>query len=178
MKPMLIAGIDPGANGAICVLSSTGSAPQVPLFDLKNKTPWEIDSWLFTYQPSFIWIEDVHSLYGMSAKSNFSFGRNIGMLHGMCEVFCSGCPPETVTPKVWQKFAGVTVKGKAIKKQVAKIANTLYPAADLYGKRGGLLDGRADALMIAHYALHHQICKTYDMECNVTSTYKFLSKEE
>ena len=177
MKPMLIAGIDPGANGAICVLSSKGSTSRIPLFDLKNKTPWEIDSWLFTYQPSFIWIEDVHSMYGMSAKSNFGFGRNLGTVLTIAELL-TGHSPNTVTPKIWQKYIGVTVKGKALKKQVAKIANTLYPAADLYGKRGGLLDGRADALMIAHYALHHQICKTYDMECNVTSTYKFLSKEE
>ena len=28
-------------------------------------------------------------------------------------------------------------------------------SASLHGKRGGLLDGRADALMIAHYGLKH-----------------------
>ena len=63
--------------------------------------------------------------------------------------------PKTVTPKVWQKYIGVTAKGKAIKKQVAKIAQYLYPQAELHGKRGGLLDGRSDALMIAYYGLHN-----------------------
>ena len=156
---MLIAGIDPGANGAICVLDSQDLA-HVALLDLKKKSITEIYNWLDNefsdpYFDNAIWIEDIHSMHGMSAKSNFSFGRNIGMLHGMCEVFCSGCPPETVTPKVWQKFAGVTAKGKAIKKQVAKIAQYLYPQAELHGKRGGLLDGRSDALMIAYYGLHN-----------------------
>ena len=61
----------------------------------------------------------------------------------------------TLVPKIWQKYVRVTVKGKAIKKEVAKIAQGLYPNAELHGKRGGLLDGRADALMIAHYGLKH-----------------------
>ena len=43
-----------------------------------------------------------------------------------------------------------------MKKQVAEIAQSLYPTAELHGKRGGLLDGRADALMIAHYGLHNK----------------------
>ena len=37
------------------------------------------------------------------------------------------------------------------KKHVASIAMQLYPKANLSGPKGGLLDGRADALMIAHY---------------------------
>jgi len=152
---MLICGIDPGTNGAICVLDSKDSA-HVVLFDLKKATVWDIYNHLFTYNPDFIWIEDVHSMFGMSAKSNFTFGRNLGSVHALSEISCFGCPPSTVAPKVWQKFINVTAKGKAIKKQVAEIATKLYPTANIHGKRGGLLDGRADALMIAHYALHHQ----------------------
>ena len=36
-----------------------------------------------------------------------------------------------------------------IKKEVADIASRLYPKAELHGPKGGLLDGRSDALMIA-----------------------------
>ena len=176
---MLIAGIDPGANGAIAILDSK-NPDSVALLDLKKTTINNIYNWLHSqlrFRGSEIWVEDIHSMHGMSARSNFSFGKNLGIVTTIAELMI-GHLPKTVTPKIWQKYVGVTVKGKAIKKQVAKIANTLYPAADLYGKRGGLLDGRADALMIAHYALHHQICKTYDIEGNVTNTYKFLDKEE
>ena len=90
----------------------------------------------------------------MSAKSNFGFGRNLGTVLTIAELL-TGNSPSTVTPKIWQKYIGVTVKGKAIKQEVAKIATKLYPTASLHGKRGGLLDGRADALMIAHYGLKH-----------------------
>ena len=92
-------------------------------------------------------------MHGMSAKSNFGFGKNLGIVTAIAEIASNTV--NTVTPKIWQKYIGVTVKGKAIKKEVAKIAQGLYPNAELYGKRGGLLDGRADALMIAHYGLKH-----------------------
>jgi hypothetical protein len=93
----------------------------------------------------------------MSAKSNFGFGKNLGIVTAIAKIATNGQAVKTVAPKVWQKYVGVTVRGKAIKKQVAEIANTLYPTANLYGKRGGLLDGRADALMIAHYGLNHDL---------------------
>ena len=152
---MRVCGIDPGSNGAICVLDSQDPT-YIALLDLKKATVWDIYHELFTHLPDLIWIEDVHSLFGMSAKSNFTFGRNLGSIHAIAEINCFGRPPNTVAPKVWQKFAGVTAKGKWIKKEVAQIATKLYPAANLRGKRGGLLDGRSDALMIAHYGLNYK----------------------
>ena len=153
---MLIAGIDPGVNGAIAVLDSE-NPDSVALLNLKKTTINNIHNWLHSqlrFRGSEIWVEDIHSMYGMSAKSNFSFGRNLGTILTITELL-KGIPPKTVTPKVWQKYVGVTTKGKAIKKQVAKIAQYLYPQAELHGKRGGLLDGRSDALMIAYYGLHN-----------------------
>ena len=154
---MLIAGIDPGANGAIAVLDSL-NPDSVALLDLKKTTINNIHNWLHSqlrFRGNEIWVEDIHSMHGMSAKSNFSFGKNLGIVTTIAELL-KGIPPKTVTPKVWQKYVGVTAKGKAIKKQVAKIAQYLYPQAELHGKRGGLLDGRSDALMIAYYGLHYK----------------------
>ena len=153
---MRICGIDPGANGAIAILDSK-NPDSVALLDLKKTTINNIHNWLHSqlrFRGSEIWIEDIHSMYGMSAKSNFSFGRNLGSILAITELL-KGIPPKTVTPKVWQKYVGVTAKGKAIKKQVAKIAQYLYPQAELHGKQGGLRDGRSDALMIAYYGLHN-----------------------
>ena len=152
---MLIAGVDPGANGAIAVLDSS-NPDSVALLDLAKVTPFDAYQWLHKQQPNSVWIEDVHSLYGMSAKSNFGFGKNLGIVTAIAKIAINGQTVKTVTPKIWQKYVGVTVRGKAIKKQVAEIANILYPVANLYGKRGGLLDGRADALMIAHYGLNKE----------------------
>ena len=165
---MRVCGIDPGATGAICVLDSHDPA-HVALLDLKKNTISDTYYWLKDElglqnkdKTAEIWVEDIHSMYGMSAKSNFGFGRNLGVVTAVAEIVkgtlhgMSVITIKTVTPKVWQKYIGVTAKGKAIKQQVSKIAQYLYPQAELHGKRGGLLDGRSDALMIAYYGLHNE----------------------
>ena len=153
---MRICGIDPGSNGAICVLDRNDST-YIAFCDLKKSTTYDIAIWLFDQKVTYIWIEDIHSLYGMSAKSNFMFGKNLGMITTICEITSKGDNSKirTVTPKIWQQYIGVTKKGKHIKKNVADIAKKLYPNVEIHGKRGGLLDGRSDACMVAYYGLTH-----------------------
>ena len=161
---MFTVGIDPGSSGAIAVLDSL-NPDSIALLDLKKHSIFEISSWLTSHLHknieyeedaiTKIWVEDIHSMYGMSARSNFGFGRNLGTVLTISEML-TGVTPGMVAPKVWQKYIGVTAKGKAIKRQVANIAQYLYPQAELHGKKGGLLDGRSDALMIAYYGLHNK----------------------
>ncbi len=150
---MRLCGIDPGAKGALCVLDST-DLTYVEFLDIHKYSIYEMARWLHHQQISQAVIEDVHSIFGMSAKSNFGFGRNLGIVTAILQIITKGEEATKVTPKVWQKAVGVTAKGKDIKVQVAKLAQQLYPKANIYGKRGGLIDGRSDALMIAHYGLH------------------------
>jgi hypothetical protein len=147
-------GIDPGQKGALCALfPSTGE-----IKFLGTEDPKVVDSWLKRlvklHDVRVIMIEKVHSIQGSSAKSNFNFGRSVERVNLLADL--SGASVDMVTPKLWQKHVGVTAKGPAIKKDVAALAKRLYPDAKLYGPRGGLLDGKSDALMIAHYAF-----KTY-----------------
>ena len=151
---MKVCGIDPGASGAMCVLDSQDPA-HIALLDLKKHSIYDSAQWLHDQKVDIVWIEDVHSLFGMSAKSNFGFGRNLGYAIAISQIGTSGAIARTVAPKVWQKYIGVTVKGKAIKNQVAQIAASIYPSASLHGKLGGLLDGRSDALMLAYYGINH-----------------------
>jgi len=151
-------GIDPGAKGAICALNPrTG---YIQFFDLSHPAK-DIFDWLFAFDPQMIEriiIEDVHSRFGMSAKSNFSFGWNVSMPHIIFD--CLGYTLEKVTPKIWQAELGIAVvkdiKGparqKAIKQAGAKTCEQLYKGCDIYGPKGGLKDGRSDSLCIAIYA--------------------------
>jgi len=150
-----VCGIDPGSKGAMCVLDSNDSA-YLALLDLDKTSIYEATKWLHHQNVDTVYIEDVHSLFGMSAKSNFNFGKNLGLVTAIAEITSRGVFPTLVTPKIWQKFVGVTVKGKLIKKQVAEIVSKLYPSANITGKKGGLLDGRSDSLMICYYGLHHK----------------------
>lgn len=157
-------GIDPGTQGALCFLDSvTGKTEFINTPDTKNlsQSLQDIKHHLRINIPRYIAIEDVHSLGGMSAKSNFQFGRNLGLIEGL--IHTCDCEDDViyVQPKVWQKACGVKFnytpnmkaeeKAKLRKFNVAADARILYPKAQLYGPRGGLKDGRSDALMIAHY---------------------------
>ena len=98
---MRICGIDPGANGAICVLDSNDPV-YIALLDLAKTTPFDAAHWLQKQNPNTVWIEDVHSLFGMSAKSNFGFGRNLGLAIAISQIATKGEVAKTVTPKIWQ----------------------------------------------------------------------------
>ena len=152
---MRVCGIDPGATGAICVLDSHDPA-HVALLDLAKTTTFDASQWLHAQKPDIVWIENIHGFPGMTAKSNFGMGRGVGKAHAIAEIATHGQEAKLVVAQVWQKFIGVTAKDKWIKKEVAQIATKLYPKANIRGKRGGLLDGRSDALMIAHYGLHNK----------------------
>lgn len=147
-------GVDPGAKGAICALFSDGEFQFMdlsrPIHDWKSFFE-KIDSEADNIAP--VCIEDVHSLLGMSAKSNFSFGFNVGQINALIDLSRLGKDP--VKPKAWQKVLGVPqrAKGKEVKAAVKEGILRLYPNARemVHGPKGGYLDGRGDALGIAHY---------------------------
>lgn len=157
----LFIGIDPGAKGAICLLEPIEKLMAFCPTDLPIRK--QVDWLNMTKEEGnvrFVCIEDVHSLHGMSAKSNFNFGRNLQLLHDAIDM--AELPKDLVQPKKWQKNVGVKsgLKGKEIKLAVAELCTNLYPrsATEIYGPKGGLLDGRSDALMIAHHCyLTHKI---------------------
>jgi len=148
-------GIDPGKHGAMCFLG-----PNDPLFITMNpdyaanRILQRLAVTALGPDPVYIALESVHSLYRMTAKSNFTFG---GMFWRARTILnCASMPYELVTPKAWQQAVGVPAKkdrpvDTPLKAIVAEIAHDLYPTADIFGPRGGQLEGRSDALMIAHY---------------------------
>jgi len=146
-------GIDPGAKGAICLYTPETSEI---LFIDNNTDPAKVSSLLnarlVDQEIKMVCIEDVHSIFGTSAKSNFMFGYNTGLVTGIIQGL--GLPLHKVQPKVWQKHIGITAKGKEIKKNVAKVCLDMFPSASIKGPKGGLLDGRSDALMIAVYCAY------------------------
>lgn len=107
-----------------------------------------------------IMLEQVASVPKAAAKSNFGFGFNYGSISTLCQLTHMGL--DYVRPKVWQKAIGLPPKSVTIKKDIAAIAERLYPSIafvpggsedrSIYGPKGGLKDGKSDALMVAHYS--------------------------
>jgi len=149
-------GVDPGAQGCLCFLDRSKNI--ILFLDTPGVgfSPSELRQGILEIHQSdpiqMIGIEDVHAIHGTSSGSNFQFGYNVGLLHGILRT--TGIGLDLVTPKVWQKSAGVPsigLTGKAHKRSIAETAIRLYPQANLFGPKGGLLDGKADSLLIAHH---------------------------
>ena len=142
---MLYIGIDPGAKGSMCVISN--GKVLFKDFDLK-----EYSSTLKTFLDTddtelMVAIEKVHAMPGQGVSSSFSFGQRLGELEGMLTAL--QIPYELVAPRDWQKACGIPAKSD--KKGIASVIQKLYPTAELYGNKGGLRDGRSDALGLAHF---------------------------
>lgn len=153
-------GVDPGVKGALCLLDT--SQHTYEFFPTPSKvdliSPSMVLHWLNTQNiidnpTRIIGIEDVHSIFGVGAKSNFQFGRYLGQIETICSISKIGI--ERVQPKVWQKVTGIIFpkgsKPVQRKKIIAAKVLEIYPNANIFGPRGGLADGKADALLIAHY---------------------------
>jgi len=77
-------------------------------------------------------IEDVHSIFGTSSKSNFQFGRSLGNIEMLPVVF--GKPLIKVAPKTWQRVAwqGIpVVKNPKVVKASKNKDGTLKPERTL-----------------------------------------------
>ena len=140
---MVYIGIDPGAKGSMCVIGN--GKVLFKDFDLKEYSSI-LKAFLDTDE-LMVAIEKVHAMPGQGVSSSFSFGQRLGELEGMLTAL--QIPYELVAPKDWQKACGIPAKSD--KKGIASVIQKLYPTAELYGNKGGLRDGRSDALGLAHF---------------------------
>lgn len=98
-----------------------------------------------------VWLEHVAAFPKNGSIGNFKLGEGFGLWKGL--LAADGVVHELVRPQRWKREV---LDGAAKTPQAeAAIAARLYPAArqDLVGPKGGLREGRVDALLIAHYGL-------------------------
>jgi len=141
--------IDPGASGAICALNEDGDIifKDFKKGELKGYISWLKDVIETHGKPTMITIEKVRAMPGQGVSSMLSLGRRVGELEGMLQTLDLGYL-ET-RPQEWQKVCGV--EPKSGKKGTHAAVSKIYPDAQLHGPQGGLLDGRCDALGMAHF---------------------------
>jgi crossover junction endodeoxyribonuclease RuvC len=140
---------DPGLNGAWAALGFNGEfleAGELPRFDnaLDAKS---ISDLLLMFKPATIVIEQVGSRPGQGVSSTFKFGVAYGICIGVAG--CANASLTFVTPGKWKKHFRLLGKPKDASRE---LAIRTYPeaASRLTLKRH---HGRADALLMARYAL-------------------------
>lgn len=152
-------GIDPGLSGAIAVITPTFYAVHdIPTLEVKSGKKCrhrynvsEIVKMLTQIRGGSrsieVWLEEVHSMPGQGVTSMFSMGRGLGMYEGI--VSALSMQLNYISPVTWKKKM-LDGQGKEKDASVYK-AQQLFPLAQLVTPRGRLLDGRAEALLIAEY---------------------------
>lgn len=161
-------GIDPGGDGGIACIDFNGHVKKwgmpnngngIEVLDLVSI----LDGLKEEYNVTLI-LEDVHSIFGTSAKSNFSFGFTCGAINAIVVTRLLKLLP--VQPKAWQKIiwanSDKVYKPLKEKQKTASIdtkatslnaCKRLFPGLDLRksARASKPHDGITDAILIAEY---------------------------
>lgn len=178
-----VAGADPGKHGAVVLLSVKYNPARIAKDDIimipVKATDGKLDVsylWnaLYPYKDriDLYMQEDVHALFGSSAKGTFEFGDANGSLRTVLQLLGelrSDCRVRLLTanPKIWQKKAWkpehirfqdevdtLGRKKKDTKATSLAAAKDLFPGVSFVPRRAKLPhDGLVDAALIAYYAL-------------------------
>jgi hypothetical protein len=150
-----VIGIDPGLSGAFALIGDgelrhVYDMPKTKVNGKHRVDPSMIDTWLDAMgRVDLIVLEEVTALAGMRATSAFTFGQGVGMVQGI--LTARRRPWSMVTPQRWTRALGVN-DDKGVHRQAA---TRLHPTwAEKFAKVS--YDGRADAVLIAEYALRLQ----------------------
>lgn len=152
----IFAGIDPGKTGALAILYPDNTAEffDVPRVKLRNKdvpayaewqTDWSIAMGLAGVE--FALIEDVAARPGQGVSSMFKFGRTLGFAHAIVLGVRPRPAVQFTTPTQWKAKLGLLNSSKGASREKAV---NLFPSVE--GRLTRVKDdGRAEALLIAHY---------------------------
>ena len=153
---MLTLGIDPGLSGALALLDGDGIAEFVAdLPVIRDKSLAWIDGGALQSmlleaihgRPCRAIVERVSSSPQQGVASAFTFGIGFGAILATLQTL--RLPLELVTPAQWKLALGL---GKDKRASLDK-ARLLFPSAELHLAKH---DGRAEALLLAHFALNRR----------------------
>ena len=157
-------GIDPGFTGAIGWIDEDGEhvgVEDLPVIKIKKLRQFDLHGLngmiykMSRKELAAVGLENPTTRPGEGAERCKRFGEGIGMLKALLTAHQIGY--ECVSPNLWTGRLGIPGKsddgGKEHNRAGAQLLVTHYPVVEkmVYGPRGGVKDGRLDALLIAHW---------------------------
>ena len=163
-------GIDPGMIGFVTAIFPNG---EKEFYSIDENDDLDLNRIFRSIKERSLGVtavlEDVHSIYGASAKSTFHFGEIKGILKGL--LIANEIPYTLVQPKTWQQeiwinqdmivsYKTVLRGDKEIKQKVVDTKSTsinaarrLFPNIDLRKNERckKIDDNKVDSLLIAEY---------------------------
>jgi hypothetical protein len=167
-----IIGVDPGKDGACTIMDINGKIIEKKVMPKIGKEfdSQEFNNFILKYKDdiSHVYIENVHAIFGASAKSTFSFGKVCGLIEGI--ILSHKIPFTLIYPKKWQSimFEGIPeqrkpskinkngkfVKGRIDTKVMSELAcRRLFPNEDLRATERSkkVHDGITDSILLCEY---------------------------
>lgn len=161
---MIIAGIDPGLNGAICLYdplqldrknNRVGVIIDIfdmPTFEIKRngKKRREIDlyalaRWIDNHHDiTKAYIENPQGMPGMSSNSTSQLGQNVGI--AKMAIASRFIPMELLAPATWKKRMGLTKDKDSCRRKASQI---IPSCSHMFSRVKD--DGRAESFLIAYY---------------------------
>jgi hypothetical protein len=142
------AGIDPGADGALCIINAEGLV--LDCIDRAEGARLWLDT-LQLHKPTVTALEKVGARRGNAAGSMFAFGEQVGWIRCILEMV--NIIPVEPRPQEWQ---AAVLNGFSPDPKTNSYRNAvhLFPSGSWAGPRGGIKHGRTDAYHMARFALH------------------------
>ena len=165
---MLVLGIDSGENGALAFVNENGKLlncydmPFIKDFPIKHVNVFMLFELISKTKPDYIYLEEVAGIRGKSTMQTvFVQGGHYHPIGcAVCEYLVSQRMNadrfHLVKPQQWKKALGVIGGDEKNKKsKTIELIKKVYPdQQSMYtGVRGGIKDGRTDAIAIALYGL-------------------------
>lgn len=172
-----IIAIDPGSKGFVTFSSYDGQIDfygikDGDMLDLANRIEEYLSSPQASQAPVHCIMEEVHAVFGSSAKATFSFGEINGFIKGI--MTAKAIPYSLIQPKLWQKNVwinqdivyaykkdknGNTKKVIDTKNTSYNAARRLFPNIDLRrtSKCKNFDDNKVDSLLISEFARRNNL---------------------
>jgi maltooligosyltrehalose synthase len=163
----MIMGIDPGDKGALFVMVEgkryfSTTYPKLPSGEIDRYKLASMMNKINAKGELTVLVENVHSVFGASAKANFNFGRNVEIVSTILAVL--KIRHFYINPKDWQKIAWQGIKpvykpSKDNRKRVDTKKTSDLAARKIFPNESFLAtnrskvrhDGLIDAALIAWY---------------------------
>jgi len=146
----MIIGVDPGLRGGITLISGLHAnyCYEMPV-DEDGISACALFDIVETYGDKELvaYVEHAQAMPKQGVVSVFNYGVGFGKMLAALEI--SGVKIVLVRPAVWKK----ALKLPKEKLAAVEMAERLHPIGVFRTERGRLLDGKAEAFLIAHYGM-------------------------
>ena len=152
---LIFCGIDPGLNGGVAVIHGkqlyTWTMKELGFLESMRQIAVYRDDLVIDSKFFRVFIEKPAMRPSNARGSDTKAFQNYGYLLGCLDM--AGFDVQEIQAQAWQKPLKLKNKSgtRAHKQEIAGKAKELWPDHVFHGKRGGLLDGVTDAVMIAEY---------------------------